>query len=432
MVKMSQKELNRLSIMEQLRAKQITQKEAGKLLGLKVRQIKRLWRNFKLYGAKGLISKKRGRPSNHQLPVGLKEQAISIVRTYYADFGPTLASEYLLSEHGIRLSVETLRQAMIEAGLWQPKQKKAVRVHQQRPRRACFGELVQLDGSPHDWFEDRAPRCCLLVLIDDATSAILGLHFLPSETTQGYFKLVGEYFKRYGLPMSFYSDRHSIFQTNNANHKLPEATQFERAMNELGVELILASTPQAKGRVEKANRTLQDRLVKALRLKKINSIEEANDFLPEFIDAYNEKFAKLPASHDNAHCPLNLSDDAIDKILSYQTVRKLSKALECSYHTTIYQVIAPKRKYQLQNKPVLICENHEGKVTLFHHNESLEFKTLKTRTKAAEVVDDKALNAKVDRLLKKQKKPYKTPQNHPWKKFVINPKKQIQNQDARR
>ena len=296
MIEMSERELKRLSVLESLKAGRMSQKAAGQLLGIQERQVRRLIKKFRLEGARGLISKKRGKPSNHQLPPGLKSLAIEIVKEHYADFGPTLAKEYLSEQHGINLSVETLRQAMIAAELWKPKRQKLVRIHQQRQRRACFGELVQIDGSPHDWFEGRADKCSLLVLVDDATSALLGLHFVKAESTQGYFKLLRDYFKAYGLPMALYSDRHSIFQVNNAKKNGPEPTQLGRAMDTLGVELILASSPQAKGRVEKANRTLQDRLIKAMRLKGISSIDDANAYLPEFIEQYNEKFAKPSSS----------------------------------------------------------------------------------------------------------------------------------------
>ena len=390
---MSTKEIQRLEVMEKLKSRLLTQKEASSVLGISTRQVKRIWHRYKRDGALGLVSQRRGKPSNHKMAPSVKEEAILLIREHYHDFHPTFAHEKLIEKHGLNFSVETLRQWMIEAKLWNRQRKKTVRIHQLRERRSCFGELVQLDGSPHDWFEGRAAYCCLLVLVDDATSALLELRFEPVETTDGYFRLIKSYFKQYGLPAAFYSDRHSIFRVNMAEAKTGDGnTQFSRAMKQLNIQLITANSPQAKGRVERANKTLQDRLIKEMRLRKINSIEDANAFLPEFIADFNERFAKEPKCDANAHRELHLEDEALGHILSHQEHRTLTKNLECSIDNVIYQINAQEQKYRLQNKKILVCKDDKAQVTLFHQNKKLNYKIYDKNNKPTPIEDSKTLN----------------------------------------
>jgi hypothetical protein len=416
LITMSAKELKRLEVLEKLKSKQITQVMASNQLSIGVRQIRRLFKSYLEMGVKCLISKKRGAPSNHQLPTKLKETAISIIKENYIGFGPTLASEYLEERHALKLSVETIRQLMIKNELWVAKHRNPVRTYQQRERRDCFGELVQLDGSHHDWFEGRSDKCCLLVLIDDATGALLGLHFCEAETTQGYFELLQGYFNNYGLPMSIYSDKHGVFRVNHKGCE-DKLTQYGRAMNELGIEIIHASTPQAKGRVERANKTLQDRLGKALRIEGISNIKDANSFLPQFMEQYNNKFSVQPKSQENAHCEVTTSNKELQKILSVQTSRKLSKELECSYDNITYQIQSP-NKYRLQHKPVMICEHFANGINIYHKNDSLDYTTIQKCKKAPEVHNEKTINNKVDKLIK-NKKPYKPAASHPWRQYKL-------------
>lgn len=365
----------------------------------------------------------RGRPSNHQLPEALKKEAIALVKRHYHDFGPTLACEYLLEQHQLSLSVETLRKMMVKEGLWRYRQRKDSRIHQQRERRPAFGELIQLDGSPHDWFEGRGPKCCLLVLIDDATSALLGLRFEETETTFGYFRLVESYAKEYGLPAAFYSDKHSIFRIN-----LPDAksgtglSQFGRAMQDLDIELIHAHSPQAKGRVERVNRTLQDRLIKAMRLVGISSIEQGNAFCPGFIEDYNYRFAVAPKCEANAHRQLPHDDEALAHILSLHTTRTLSKNLECSVNNVIYQIQTQTHQRRLQHAKIVVKENRQGEVTLWHGQDCLEYKQYSKHEKMLMVEDSKTLNKQVDVVVKRAKARSKPVESHPWRNFVINPK----------
>ena len=214
LVQMSTKELSRLEVMQRLSKKQMSQKEAGEILGLGKRQIKRLLKSYRKQGAVGLVSKHRGRKGNNRLSESVKKQGLSLLKTKYQGFGPTLAHEKLVEKEKLQLSVESVRKLMIEEGLWKPRKLKKIVTHQLRERRACFGELVQIDGSPHDWFEGRAESCVLLVFIDDATGKLVQLQFVDSESFFSYAQATEEYFKRCGKPVAFYSDKHGIFRVN--------------------------------------------------------------------------------------------------------------------------------------------------------------------------------------------------------------------------
>ena len=252
------------------------------MLRLSIRQVKRIWRRYKLEGALGLVSRQRGQPSNNRMHDEKRRFIITLLYAHYHDFGPTLAQEKLTETHHIRVSVETIRKLMIVEKLWRPRRVKKVRLHPMRQRRACLGELIQIDGSPHRWFEGRAPACTLLVFIDDATGRLMTLLFVPSETTFAYFEATRHYLLQHGKPIAFYGDRHSIFRVNTRNALSGTGlTQFGRVARDLGIEIICANTPQAKGRVERANQTLQDRLVKEMRLRGISSMEEGNAAVPD-------------------------------------------------------------------------------------------------------------------------------------------------------
>ncbi len=226
---MSHKEIDRLETIQAVTRKHLTQKEAARRLELSVRQIKRLVRRYRTDGAVGLISRHRGRPANNAIKQTIREAVMALVREHYHDFGPTLACEKLVEHHGHALSPETLRQWMIAEGLWQSKGRKQARIHQRRARRPCMGDLVQIDGSPHDWFEGRGPRCTLIVFIDDATSKLMALRFAPTETTRVYMETLQAYLAEHGRPVALYSDKHSIFRVNHPDRE-GELTQFSRAL----------------------------------------------------------------------------------------------------------------------------------------------------------------------------------------------------------
>src|ERR1700730_5795949 len=318
--------LSRMEVLEKIKSKQLTQELAAQHLGLSRKQVNRLYKKYREQGPAGLASQRCGKPSANRLSDELKQEAMEIVGSRYRDFGPTLAHEKLVEIHGLKLSVESVRKLMIEEGFWEEKARKKIKIYQQRMRRSSLGELIQLDGSPHDWFEGRADRCCLLVWIDDATSQLLHLRLEESETTQGYFRGMKEYLKKHGRPICLYPDRHSIFRQNQGSDlKELNDPQFTRAMKELDIEVICANSPQAKGRVERANGILQDRLVKELRLRRIDDMKTANIFLPEFMMDYNLRFAVEPKNPVDSHHRTLPDDEKLDVILSYQEERKLSK-----------------------------------------------------------------------------------------------------------
>lgn len=412
-------EVDRASVVMKVIAKYIKQKEGARLLKLSKRQMNRLVKRYRKEGVAGLISKQRGQTSNYKHSLEFKDHVIELVKLHYHDFGPTLAQEKLLERDKLSVNRETLRQWMIEAELWIPhRQRKAV-IHQQRERRPCFGELVQIDGSPHDWFEGRAEKCCLLVFIDDATSRVLHLRFEQSETTAGYFHSAYSYIKKNGKPVAFYSDKHGIFRINVKDMIGDAETQFSRAMKSLNIEIICANSPQAKGRVEKTNQTLQDRLVKELRLRNICDIDTANDFLPEFMVDYNKRFSVVPTNATDAHRTCELSDTKLKNILCHHYTRTLSKNLELSYDNIIFQVKTKTAGYTLRHAKVSIYEHLDGHITLHYKGRELPYTTHQKRTRATDILSSKDVNQRVDNLIKfdGRSKNHAPKINHPWRRY---------------
>src|ERR1700724_2180923 len=276
-ITMSRNELTRLRVLIDVADGRLSVADATGLIGVGRRQIYRLLQAFRADGADGLISRKRGGPSNRALGSVFRETVLAIVRERYADFGPTLAAEKLSELHGLDLGVETLRQWMIGAGIWVRRKERLKRIHQPRARRDCLGELVKIDGSEHWWFEDRGPQSTLLVYVDDATSRLMHLKFVETESTFDYFQATREYLEAHGKPVAFYSDKHGVFRVNSTGAVQGDGmTQFGRSLHALNIDILCANTPQAKGRVERANKTLKDRLVKELRLQGIGTIAAGN------------------------------------------------------------------------------------------------------------------------------------------------------------
>ncbi|UWQ86052.1 ISNCY family transposase [Leisingera caerulea] len=330
-VTMSERELNRVEVLAQIDDGRLTVANGANMLGLTRRQVFRLLKRYRSEGAAAIRHKARGKPPNNRIHNAKRDFALDLIRENYADFGPTLASEMLAENHGFKVSRETVRKWMAEDGLWLSRKQRRT-FHQPRLRRECFGELIQIDGSDHHWFEDRGPRCTLLVFIDDATSTLMELRFVTSESTFSYFEALEHYLLKHGRPVAFYSDKHTVFRVPNQAAKSGYGmTQFGRALNEMNIEILCANSSQAKGRVERANRTLQDRLVKELRLVGISDIETANAFLSGFMERYNAKFAKPPARPDNLHRPLNAEPDRLRDILCFRDERYVSRQLAFSY-----------------------------------------------------------------------------------------------------
>ena len=411
---MSKQELTRLEIIQRLEEKRMRQTEAAELMGISPRHVRRLLRAYREQGEQGLISKRRGKPSNNRLKTEVKQQAVDLLHSRYHDFGPTLAHEKLSEIHKLKLSPESVRQIMIAEGLWKSRKVKRKAVHPMRPRRACRGELVQIDGSPHAWFEGRGPACALLAYIDDATSELMELYFVPVENTFGYFEATRRYLTKHGRPMAFYSDKHGIFRINAQNALSGSGmTQFGRAMKALDIKIICANTPQAKGRVERVFGTLQDRLVKELRLQGINTIEAAHDFLPEYIKDFNRRFAVSPRSNHDAHRPLVFSEDELNIIFSLQETRILSKNLTLQYHKVIYQIQTSRPTYALRKAQVTVCENPQGEISIIYKGKPLKYSVFHKQARQAEVVMSKELDAHLNR----PKSPHKPAPDHPWRQY---------------
>jgi hypothetical protein len=336
---MSGQERDRSHVVRLAAEHRLSQQEGAERLGLGVRQFRRLVRAWHQDGAAGLVSRQRGGASHNRMAGALRRRILTLLADKYEDFGPTLAAEKLLELDGITVSRETVRQLQIGARLWKPKRRRARRVFQTRERRPRFGELIQIDGSPHAWFEERGPRCTLIVFIDDATSRLMGLRFVPSETTRGYLETLRAYVLTHGRPLAFYSDRHGIFRVNAKEAESGDGkTEFGRVVERLGIASIQASTPQAKGRVERSNQTLQDRLVKEMRLRNISSMEAGNAFSASFIVFWNERFAVPPRDGKSAHRPWTGTAEALDDDLARREERTLSKALTFSSAGTKYCV----------------------------------------------------------------------------------------------
>ena len=332
------KDVKRLKVIQDVIDQRIPTKMAAQQLGISARQCRRLLVRYRADGPLGIANQRRGKPSNNQLPIGLSEYALTIIRERYHDFGPTLACEKLAEQHDVYLSKETVRTLMIKAGLWVPRKQRAPKIQQPRYRRACTGELIQIDGCDHHWFEDRAPACTALVYVDDATSALMQLRFVKSESTFSYFDATRGYIEKHGKPLALYSDKASIFRVNNKNATQGDGhTQFGRAMHDLNIQAICAETSSAKGRVERAHLTLQDRLVKELRLKGISCMDDANAFAEEFMADYNRRFAKSPRHDFDVHRQLDIDDD-LDAIFTWREPRRVSKSLTVQYDKMLYLI----------------------------------------------------------------------------------------------
>lgn len=404
------RELRRLAVLERIASGDLSQISAAGVLRLSTRQVKRMVRRFRELGPRSVASCRRGRPSNRATDPQLLSCALDLVRRHYPDFGPTFTAEKLVEFHGLRLDHETLRRAMIRAGIWQPHARKTRKLHLPRERRDCVGELVQLDGSHHAWFESRGLRCTLLVAIDDATSTLLGLRFTPTENALGYFGLFAEYLSRWGRPVSVYVDRFSVFKATveSADGEKP---QFARALDELDIELICANSPQAKGRVERVNATLQDRLVKELRLRNINTIEDANRFLPTYLETHNQRFARSPRSDFNAHRPLEPQHD-LARILSIRHRRIISAKGIVSYENRQFAIDHSLFR-QLSSRVVEVRVNHHGKLIIEQGQQYLRCAELpKTDHRHPRVVERVE---PANRRVPNPKKAHTPPPNHPWR-----------------
>ncbi len=396
---MSAAEVERSHLVRAFLDGHLGQRAASERLGIGVRQFKRLVRAWRGQGDAGLVSRQRGRPSNRRLDDARRAAIAALLRGKYAGFGATLASEKLAAMEGIAVSVETVRQMQISLGLWRPKARRAKRVFQLRERRARFGELIQIDGSPHDWFEGRAARCTLIVFIDDATGRLTSLRFAPVESGAAYLAALRDHVLAHGCPLAFYSDRHGIFRVNAKDAQSGDGkTEFGRVVERLEIGLIHALTPQAKGRVERANQTLQDRLVKEMRLRNICSMAAAQAYLPDFIVDWNKRFAVPPRDAASAHRPWTQPAEALDLALASHEERVLTKALTFSYGGTKYCVQTPGPGTALRGAKIAVHRFHDGRLRFSYKERVLTCTAYGSYAVPDPAEDEKTLDARVDAI----------------------------------
>ncbi|TNC58980.1 ISNCY family transposase [Rubellimicrobium roseum] len=404
-VLMSERELRRIEVLSRVVEGRLSVAHAAEVLGLSPRQVQRLLRVFREDGAPALRHKARGRPSNHRLRAGVRDLALALVRESYADFGPTLAAEKLAERHGLEVSRETLRKWMAEDGLWLSRTQRR-QFHQPRLRRERLGELVQIDGSEHRWFEDRAPPCTLLVFIDDATSRLMQMRFVPSESTFSYFEALEGYLHEHGRPVAFYSDKHSIFRVAKEDARSGHGmTQFGRALAELNIEILCANSSQAKGRVERANRTLQDRLVKEMRLEGIRDMEDGNAFLPGFLARHNGRFARVPARSDDLHRPLDLPPERLWDILCWRDQRYVGQQLTLTYERKRIMLEATEVTRGLVGRHVDTYAFPDGRLDVRWRGLSLPYRVFdpdQQRVTHAAITENKRLSAVLEAIKEMQ------------------------------
>lgn len=418
------RDLDRLRIINRVLEKRLTQPLAAQQLDLSTRQVRRLCARIRAKGPKGILHGLRGRRSNHQLPAGVLTKAVALFKTRYGDFGPTLACEKIAERDGVSVGVNTLRRALVREGLWRPRRQK-VRHHAWRARKPCVGELVQVDGSIHDWFEGRGPKCWLIAFVDDATSKLMHAEFVEAEDTLTLMRLSRDYLRRFGRPLAFYVDKDSIYKTNRKatldeelRDELP-ATQFTRAMNELDVRVICAHSPQAKGRVERGFKTHQDRLVKELRLADISSIAAANRFLRDvYIRAHNARFAMPPAHRADAHRPI-LPNQLLDRILCLRTPRTVLNDFTVRWKPGYLQLLQRQPLVVRPGQKVEVEVRLDQTVHLRCDNVLLAYKTIAKR------LYQPFLKARPSQVDRQDSRPRKGPaQNHPWRRmFYYGPTK---------
>lgn len=398
-------ELKRLHVIQKVLERVIKQVQAAEILSLSSRQIGRIVKRIRIEGDKGIIHRSRGKPSNRRIPSKIRDKVVKLYRRQYEGFGPTLASEKLLERDGMRVSDETLRGWLLETGDW--KRRRKDREHRQwRQRKHHDGEMVQMDGSHHDWFEGRGPRCVLMGYIDDATGKVFG-RFYEYEGTIPAMDSFGRYLERYGLPLSVYLDKHTTYKStakptiqDELNNSQP-LSQFERALKELGVEVIHANSPQAKGRIERLFGTFQDRLVKEMRLRGIRTIKGANSFLEGYLPLYNRRFAICPQGKEDLHRPIGRGVK-LEEILCIKTERTLRNDFTVAHNHKLYQI-----EDKLRGTKVMVQEGLDGSLVMIYKGQRVRFREITTRP----MKQQKELPV----IVRIRKPPTPAP-DHPWRR----------------
>lgn len=414
---MSKKELARLPIIHKAMENRLPQKEAAILLDLSVRQVRRLVAKVRSKGDPAIAHGNRGRKSPRKIDPQREAAIMAIVEKRYPDFGPTFAAEKLLECEKIEISREKLRQLMIAHNLDYPGRKMKKSIHQWRERKHYRGEMIQMDGSHHDWLEGRGPRLVLMGYIDDASGEVFG-RFYDHEGTFPAMDSFRRYLALYGLPFSFYVDRHSTYKTTrqpNLDEDLKgefAKTQFARLLNELGVKIIFARSPQAKGRIERAFETLQDRLVKELRLARISTLEQANAFLESYLPKHNARFAVRPLKKTNMHKPVP-KHLCLDEIFCLKEYRTIGNGFTFQWRNRTFLIKAP--SFTMKKQRVCVMENFKGSLTLKLKDKYLSFAEVTREDLQAIARDQKAAQL----LIKKSRAYYSPPKDHPWRGFTL-------------
>lgn len=409
MIRMSRREVKRLHIIHQALDEQITQAEAARLIDISDRQIRRMIRRIREEGDEGICHRSRGKASNRRIPKKVKERVLKLFREEYHDFNLAHATEKLFEVHGITINDETLRLWLNEAAI--PYKKRKVRKHRQRrERKAHFGELVQIDGSHHDWFEGRGPVCVFMGYIDDATNIVHG-RFYDYEGTMPAMDSMKRYIKRSGIPKSVYLDKHTTYKSwaeptieEQLNDQKP-MSHFEKSLAALDIEVIHANSPQAKGRVERLFKTLQDRLVREMRLLGVKSVEEANAFLTDYLQKYNRRFAKPAASEADLHRPA-LHSRELDRILCVKEERTVKNDFTIAHNSTLYQLEQATRA-----KKVTVEERLDGSLHISYKGQDLRYR---------EITKQPTEDTAEAPLLLRERKPWTPPVDHPWKTLFLS------------
>jgi hypothetical protein len=411
-VAMSQRERDVLKVMQGVLDGARTQAEAARLLGRSTRQVRRLQRRLEADGDGALVHGLRGRPSNHRADPDLRRRVLRAYRQRYPDFGPTLASEKLSGE-GLPVGAETLRRWLLAAGLWERKRQRDPH-RSRRPRRSCFGELVQMDASIHDWLEGRGESVVLIAMIDDATSRVAA-RFYPAGTVETHLDLLGTWLRQHGRPRAIYTDRHSIFEPQDKGRALPDGvTQFGRALSELDVELIRAHSPQAKGRVERLFGTLQDRWVKELRLARVRTLDRANALLTRLVPEYNRRFTRVARRPTDAHRRLG-PGHRLEAILSVQAERVVSNDYVVRFESRLYQLLKPVYAGERGGR-VVIERRLDGTLWMRFRGHYLNY-----RQAAAGIEPDREPAPAAVPSAARPSGPSRPAANHPWRKPFKRP-----------
>jgi transposase len=422
-IALSQRERDRLKVLHEVKQKHLSQVAAAERLKVTDRQVRRMLLRIRERGDGALVHGLRGRPSNRKLAARLEQKILARLRQRYADFGPTLAAEHLAKE-GLPVSRETLRKWMTKAALWRPRSQRVKAIHVWRERRARFGELVMQDSSPFRWLEDRGPACQLIALIDDATSRMWG-RFTEHDTTEENLRTLQGWLRRYGRPLAHYTDKNSIFQKAGPQ-PLPEQlrgdplrTQFGRALNELGIEWIAAHSPQAKGRIERLFETLQDRLVKEMRLSGIDSIQGANHFLEmRFLPEWEQRFTVAPRQSRNAHRQLG-SEHRLEEILSVRVGRKVAEDHTVSWDGNRWGVVREEVCAGLRGAAVEIERRLDGSHWLRYRGRYLHLRPCSEparQSASPSGLRPPGLVEQIPRPKNKIKPKYHVPADHPWRR----------------